>query len=349
MKQRTLGRSGLQLGVLGLGCWQFGGGAYWGAQDQRDVEQVVDTALGLGLNYFDTAEGYNDGESEVSLGEALKGRRHEAVIGSKLSTSHAYPDIMKAHCEASLRRLQTDYIDVYMLHWPIHPLAIKHFKDDPALLAHPPQVQEAFEGLRRLQREGKVRHIGISNHGVRQMEEVAATGVPVTANELAYNLFSRAIEREIAPYCAAHEIGVIGYIPLMQGLLSGRIRSFDELPPIRARTRHFHHSRGDGSRHGEEGAEAEMAAALQGIAGVAEELGVTMNVLALAFAIANETVTTTIVGARNREQLEQNARAAAFELSPETLGRLKELTGPVLAKLGDNPDYYENRASSRIE
>ncbi|MDF2962529.1 MAG: Aldo/keto reductase [Paenibacillus sp.] len=348
MKKRPLGSSDLQVSVLGMGCWQYGGGSYWGEQSQKDVDEVVHKALDLGVNYFDTAEVYNDGASETALGIALRGRRHQAVIGSKISTSNTQPAVLRAHCEASLKRLQTDYIDLYMLHWPISPLAVKHFTQDAALIENPPQVPEVFETLHALQKEGKIRHIGISNHGVQQMKEVQATGVPVVANEMAYNLLSRAIEETILPYCIQSKIGIIGYMPLLQGLLAGKYASVDELRPLQARSRHFHHSRGEGTRHGEEGAEAEIHQALKEIKQLADELGTHVIILSLAWAVANEAVSTTIVGSRNIAQLELNIQGATYELTADTVRRLNEITEPVLQKLGSNPDYYENRFNSRI-
>lgn len=347
MKRRKLGASGLELSVLGMGCWQYGGGSYWGNQDQQDVDQVVHQALDIGINYFDTAEVYNDGESERSLGLALKGCRHKAIIGSKISTANVRADLLRNHCEGSLQRLQTDYIDVYMLHWPVNPLAVKHFTPDPELIANPPQVAEVFEGLQRLKQEGKILHIGVSNHGVKQLSVVLQTGVPIAVNELAYNLLSRAIEEEVLPYCRNEGVGVIGYMPLQQGLLSGKYHSLDELKPMLARSRHFQHSRGQGTRHGEEGAEPEIMQALGQIRQLADELNLPMNVLSLAWAIANEGITSTIVGSRNARQLMLNAQAAEIELSAGVLQRLNEITEPVLLKLGNNPDYYENRYNSR--
>jgi myo-inositol catabolism protein IolS len=348
MRRRTLGASDLQLSVLGMGCWQYGGGSYWGEQSQKDVDAVVHGALDMGINYFDTAEVYNEGNSETSLGVALKGRRSEAVIGSKISTANARPEHVKRHCEASLRRLQTDYIDVYMLHWPLTPLAVKHYTEDPELIANLPSVAEVFEALNLLKQEGKIRHIGISNHGVKQMEEVRATGVPVETNELAYNLLSRAIEDGIIPYCAQHQIGIIGYMPLLQGLLTGKFASLDEIRPLQARSRHFHHSRGQGSRHGEEGAEHEIYTALRQIEAVAKQLGVSVGTLSLAWAIANEHICSTIVGSRNLEQLVMNSKGAAYELGSDVLKHLHAITEPVWMKLGSNPDYYENRNNSRV-
>lgn len=123
-EKNTIGTSRIELSALGMGCWAYGGGSYWGSQAQRDVNDIVNHALDQGLSCFDTAEVYNNGASEESLGIALKGRRHQAVIGSKVSTSNVKPQALRQHCEASLRRLGTDYIDIYMLHWLVNPKAI---------------------------------------------------------------------------------------------------------------------------------------------------------------------------------------------------------------------------------
>lgn len=330
VEKRALGRSGLQVSVLGIGCWSFGGGDYWGAQDQGDVEAVVCAALDRGVTYFDTAEGYNAGRSEESLGKALRGRRHEAVIGSKVSPSNTEPATLRAHCEASLRRLQTDVIDLYMVHWPI--------------TGRP--VQDAFDTLMALRAEGKIRAIGVSNFGVQQLGEALETGAQLDANQLCHNLLSRAIEVEILPLCRAHQIGVLGYMPLLQGILTGKYASLDEVPPARLRTRHF---RGDrpGSRHGQPGEEALVMQTLAGIAAVAKEEGVEMADLALAWSIAKPGITFTLAGVRNLEQLEANMRGASLVLSPQVVARLDALTQPLLDRLGANADYFQGDRDSR--
>lgn len=348
MRKRTLGKSDLNVGVIGMGCWQYGSGTYWGPQSQQDVDQVVHKALDFGVNYFDTAEVYNDGDSERSLGIALKGRRHEAVIGSKIGTANTVPAVLRAHCDASLQRLQTDYIDLYMLHWPLNPLSVKHYTSDEKLIENPPNVEDVFHTLQQLQKEGKIRYIGVSNHGVNQMEEVQATGVPFVANQLCYNLLSRGIEESVLPYCIEHGVGAIGYMPLQQGLLTGKYARLEDVKPMLARTRHFHHSRGTGSRHGEEGAEAEIDTALQAIRNIADELGVSISALSLAWSVTNEGMSTTIVGSRNIEQLMLNLEGAELELSSDIVAALNDVTQPVLDKLGANPDYFENRNNSRI-
>ena len=221
MQRRRLGKTDIHVSPIGMGCWSYGGGEYWGEQSQRDVDYIVSMALDLGINLFDTAEMYNAGASEESLGKALKGKRSRAVICSKVSPSNAYANTLERHCEASLRRLGTDYIDVYMLHWPLDPISIKHFSSDPQKIAQPPTVVEAFESLEKLKKQGKIREIGISNFGVMQMEEALATGVEIAINEMPYNILSRAIEKEILPFCIEKNISVISSMALQQGLLAG--------------------------------------------------------------------------------------------------------------------------------
>jgi aryl-alcohol dehydrogenase-like predicted oxidoreductase len=333
--------------VLGLGTWAFGGGSYWGPQDQGDVDDVVSQALEAGITYFDTAEMYNAGASEESLGRALRGRRDRAIVGSKISPNHTEPAALRAHCEASLRRLGTDYLDLYMVHWPINANALRHYTDDPALLAHPPSTREAFLTLDALRKEGKIRHIGVSNFGVVQLREVLALGVPVAVNELPYNLFMRAIEHELAPFCREQGIGIIGYMALMQGVLAGEFETFDELPEMRTRTRHFSSTRPN-SRHGEAGLEAELLAALQALRLIAHNEQTPLADLAIAWTLANPDVACVLAGCRNRRQLEENARAASLRLRPDLLAALTEATEEVRARLGDSVDYFQGATDSRI-
>jgi myo-inositol catabolism protein IolS len=334
MERRLCGKSGPEVSVYGIGAWSFGGGEddYWGAQEQADVERIVNAALDMGVDYFDTAEMYNDGRSEESLGRALKSRRSEAVIGSKIIPQHCSREGVREHCEASLKRLGTDYLDLYMVHWPIHE--------------HP--VDEAFAALMALQQEGKIRTIGVSNFGSAHIREALSTGAVLAANQLHYSLLSRAIEYEALPCCIEEQIGVIAYMPLLQGILTGKYRTLDEVPWYRLRTRHF---RGDrrGSRHGGPGAEEEVAAALEGLRAVADELGHPMSDVALAWVAAQPGVSCVLAGARDVAQLEANARGCSLKLSPEVLQRLNELTDPVTAKLGPDLDYWESAENSRMK
>ena len=331
VERRQYGNSGATLPVIGIGCWSYGGGDYWGKQEQKDVDAVVSMALDRGINYFDTAEAYNDGRSEEALGIALKGRRHEAIIGTKVSPDNTAPSVLRQHCEASLRRLQTDTIDIYMVHWPLVDRS----------------VEGAFITLKALQKEGKVRSIGVSNFGMQQLAGALATGVGIEVDQLCYNLLSRAIEIKLMPLCARSGIGILAYSPLMQGLLAGKYQSADEMPPARTRTRHF---RGDraGSRHGEPGAEDEVFAAVAGIRSIAAELNVPMAQVSLAWMLSRPAITCILAGIRSVEQLEENIASAELRLSPELVNRLDQLTAALFGRLGSSADYYQATSSSRI-
>lgn len=331
MDRRTCGNSGFTLPVLGVGCWSFGGGDYWGAQAQQTVNAVVQRALDCGANYFDTAEAYNDGRSEQALGLALKGRRHEAIIGTKVPPEYTSPAVLRQHCEASLRRLQTDTIDIYMVHWPIADRSIP----------------DAFATLQTLQAEGKIRSIGVSNFGVRQLSEALATGVRIDVNQVCYNLLSRGIEIELLPACSHLGIGILAYMPLLQGLLTGKYTSADEMPPARTRTRHFSGDR-KGSRHGEAGAERETFTALADIREIARQLQVPMTQVALAWILSRPAITCIVAGARSAAQLDENLAGVALQLSPEAIARLDALTEPLLHQLGASPDYFQARDHGRI-
>jgi myo-inositol catabolism protein IolS len=332
MEKRPCGKSGIEVSALGIGAWAYGGGDddYWGAQDQNDVLAVVNGALDRGINYFDTAEGYNGGRSEEALGKAVGSRRAEAVIGSKISPSNTVPSVLREHCDASLQRLGTDYMDIYFVHWPIS--------------RHP--VQDAFETLGALQAEGKIRAIAVSNFGVNDLTKALATGARIDVNQLCYNLVSRAIEIEIVPLCLENDIAIFPYMPLLQGILSGKYATLDEIPLERMRTRQFSSDR-PGSRHGGPGAEDEMRRILEGMRQISTETEIPMDQLALAWTMAKPGVASVLAGVRNMEQLGRNAAAADVALSAELVGRLDELTEPLKQMLGPNADYFQGDEGSR--
>ncbi len=344
MEQRQCGTSGLSLSALGMGCWAFGGGDYWGEQSQADVDRTVRRALDLGINYFDSAEAYNEGHSEESLGKAIAGLpRDKIVVGTKISPNNTASDVLVEHCEASLRRLGTDYVDLYMVHWPIEPHAIGHFGGGEC-----PNVEDAFAALMKLREQGKICHIGVSNFGVEFLEQARATGAEIAANELPYNLLCRAIEREILPHCRNAGVGVIGYMALLQGLLADIYPTLDDVLLWQRRTRHFSPERaGELCRHGEAGAEAETDEALAAIRAVGAEHGMTMPEIAVKWALAGEGITSVLVGARNEQELEANLRAASDPLDPAVIEKLNTATAALMEKMGPSFDYYEHTDNDR--
>ena len=321
MERRTSGKSGIEISPMGIGCWSYGGGDYWGPQAQSDVTAVANAALDAGINFFDTAEGYNSGRSEEALAVALEGRRHEAVIGTKISRPD--PATIRERCEASLRRLQTDYVDIYMIHWPHDEISI----------------EESMAELARLQEAGLIRAIGVSNFGVEQLAAALDTGATIAVNQLCYNLLSRAIEPELLPLCREQNVGILGYMPLLQGILTGQYKSPEEIPPVHSRFRHFRDDRPEAS-HGEAGAEEEMFETLEGIRKVAAAEGIPMSRLAIAWAMARPGITCMLVGTRNVDELAENLHAVAYTPSSDVIESLDTLTAPLLEKLGANPDYF---------
>ncbi len=324
MDKRELGTSGIPVSVVGLGCWPLGGGPGWGDIAEKQAIATIQAALDHGITFFDTAEGYNAGNSERVLGRALRGKRDRAVIATKISPSNTAPDTLRAHCEASLQRLQTDWIDLYQIHWPMPN----------------ERVPEALATLEELQAEGKIRAIGISNHGVSQMHTVLQENVTIVANQLAYNLLCRAIEFEILPLCQQHDISTIPYMPLMQGLLAGRYESPDDVPPFRARSRHFSSDRPQ-ARHGEPGAEKETFQAIAAIRETAQDLGVPMAQLSIAWLLERPGVATVIAGARETWQVEANVAAASLELEPDTVEALDRATAALKRAMGANADIWQ--------
>ena len=346
MEKRICKNSGLELSVLGTGCWAFGGGDYWGDQNQNDVNDVVRASVDLGINYFDTAEAYNEGRSEISLGEAIKGiNRDKIVIGTKVSPSNCYKEKLIEHCEGSLERLQTDYIDLYMIHWPIHPHSIKHFTSEKSIIEIPPSIFEAIESLHKLKKQGKILNFGVSNFSFNRLKDLPLEEVAV--NELPYNLLCRAIEYDALPTCSQNGLGVIGYMALLQGILADIYPSLNEVPVWQRRTRHFNYLSTKECRHGEEGAEAETNVAIAGIRQICKESGYTMPELAIKWILANPAITCTLVGSRNIQELEANVNAVILPLEKEIKDELDRVTLPVMEKLGNHFDYYESAANDR--
>lgn len=329
MKYRKLGETDIAVSAVALGCWAIAGDDTWGQQDHSEALAAIGTALDVGINFFDTAEAYGGGRSEELLRAGLAGRRKEAIIASKYLGAHAAPEDLRASCENSLRRLGTDVIDLYQLHWPSREVS----------------SAEQMETLLRLREEGKVREIGVCNCGVRDMADMCASG-PVVSNQLPYNLLWRAIEFEIIDACAENGLAILPYSPLMQGLLTGKFRTADDVPEGRARTRHFSRDRIQ-MRHGEAGCEAETFGAIARISEISARAGESMGGVALAWLLAQRGVASVVAGARSPEQVRGNVRAAELSLSEDTLRELAGATEELKRTLGPNPDLWESPSRMR--
>jgi aryl-alcohol dehydrogenase-like predicted oxidoreductase len=322
MEYRQLGRSELRVSAVAMGCWAIVGDQTWGPQDEADALSAIRAARDAGINFFDTAEMYGDGYSEELLGRALAGRRRDAVIASKAGSHHLAPADLKVTCETALRRLQTDYLDLYQIHWPSRTVPLA----------------ETLGALKELQTSGKVRVIGVSNFGPGDLGDLLKLG-RAESNQVPYSLLWRAIEFEILPLCIRNEIGVLCYSPLAQGLLTGKFKSADEVPEGRARTKHFSSKRGQ-TRHRQPGQEEATFRAIAEIAALAKGLGCPMGQLALAWLIHQRGVASVLAGARNAGQARENARAGELRLTADVLKRLDAATKALKDAFGPEPDMW---------
>ncbi len=330
MKYRQLGSSGFEVSVMAFGAWQLGDPTYWGEDEQAAGADAVVAATDAGINLFDTAEGYGAGESERALGRALRGRRDKVYIADKVSSNHGAPEQLRKSCEDSLRRLGTDYIDIYQVHWPFRDVSF----------------EDAYAEMQRLKDEGKIRAVGVSNFGVKDLESWVAIGECVS-DQFGYNMLFRAIEHEIVPVCRKHGVGILAYMPLMQGILAGRWRNLDDIPQPRRRTRHFSSTR-PGTRHDEPGCEQLLTETLSQLDAIANAMGQSPADIALAWTMARPWITSIIVGGRNPAQVLCNVAAVDLELDGSTAARLDEITNPLKEHLGPNADMWCGEADCRI-
>lgn len=311
MEYRNLGRSGLQVSIVGLGCNNFGMRI-----DRPQTEAVVHAALDAGINFFDTADVYGGrGKSEEFLGAALKNRRRDAVIASKFTSpmgegplwSGASRRYIREAVEDSLRRLNTDYIDLYQVHFP-----------DPKT-----PIEETMTTLDDLVRGGKVRYIGCSNFAGWQVVESQWIArhehlTPFVSAQNQYNLLDRRIERELVPACGKYGLGILPYFPLASGFLTGKYQR-GEAPA-------------EGTRLAAWGPRANTLLTdvnfdtLEGLRQFAEQRGRTTVELAIGWLASHDYVPSVIAGATRPEQVQQNVQAAEWRLTPDEMAEIDQIT-----------------------
>jgi aryl-alcohol dehydrogenase-like predicted oxidoreductase len=288
---------GERLSAIGLGCWQFGSKEWGYGKDYADREagQIVERALQLGTNLFDTAEIYGRGQSERILGRALEGHRGQAFIATKVLPVMPLARVVVQHGEASLRRLGVEKVDLYQIHWP-----------NPAV-----PLSQQMGGMRELQQRGLITHVGVSNYSLSRWRAAeAALGGPVMSNQVQYSLVQRKPEADLVPWAAANDRIVMAYSPLAQGFLSGRYDESNVPGGVRANNALF---LPDNLR-----AAGPLIDALRSIAAAH---GATPAQVALAWLIRRPNVVA-IPGASSVAQVEQNAAAADIELDDDEDGRL---------------------------
>jgi len=359
-QMRTCCDKKLRCNIVGVGCWSMGasvGDTYWGERTQETTNAIVAKALSYGTMFFDTAEVYNNGASEKALGVALKAAGAKAMaramIASKISPQNCHD--VRDHLEATLARLQVKSIYLYQIHWPLNEMTCCHtsksaFHNQEAAKGGVPDIENVFGVLEALRKEGKITHIGVSNFGVRQLKEALATGVTIATNQVCYNYGSRMIEYEVMPLCIKHNIGIIAYSPLMQGVLTDKgvaSKSFDEFNVNRCRTRHFKGTR-QNSRHKGPGAEAELRAALNVLGTQAAAVGRPAHVVAMQWLLQQPGVVSVIPGARTVEMLDSNIAVANLRpLSREVMAVLDKGSDALKIKMGTKIDVFESNEGQR--
>lgn len=309
-QSRQLGNTDMHITPVGFGAWALGGGDWvyaWGPQDDRESIAAIHRALDLGINWIDTAAGYGLGHSEEVVGQALSGMSERPYIFTKCSLpwnergeiiSSLKRDSIRCECEDSLRRLKLDAIDLYQIHWP-RP------EED---------LEEGWATLAELQREGKVRWIGVSNYSVAQMRQAEAIA-PISSLQPPFSLIRPEVENEILPYCQEHNIGVIVYSPMYSGLLSGKMTAerIKNMPSD------------DWRQHDPEFQQPRLEHNLRLVSALAEigkQHGVEPGVVAIAWTLRHPAVTGAIVGVRRPSQVDGIFPSVAFRLSPQEIEQL---------------------------
>ncbi len=298
---KQLGNSDLQLTAIGFGAWAIGGGDWqyaWGPQEDTQSIEAIHRALDAGINWIDTAAVYGLGHSEEVVGTALKSTSAKPYVFTKCAmTWGADRKIVQTlkkireEVEGSLRRLGVDVIDLYQIHWPV-PDA---------------EIEEGWTTLAELQREGKVRYIGVSNFNVAQMER-ALKIAPITSLQPPYSMINRTNEAEILPFCQKHGIGVINYSPMQSGLLTGAMTKerIAKMPQddFRRNTKQF-----------QEPQISRNLDLVELLRSIGQRHGVEPGVVAIAWTLHNPAITAAIVGGRSAKQVDGVLPAATFRLT----------------------------------
>ena len=305
---KQLGNSDLQLTAIGFGAWAIGGGDWqyaWGPQEDKESIEAIHRALDAGVNWIDTAAVYGLGHSEEVVGSALKSISRKPYIFTKCAMTWGEDrkivqtlKKIRQEVESSLRRLGVDTIDIYQIHWPV-PDA---------------EIEEGWTTMAELQREGKVRYIGVSNFSVAQMER-ALKIAPITSLQPPYSMINRSNEAEILPFCQKHGIGVINYSPMQSGLLTGAM----------TKERIANMPQDDFRRNTKQFQEPQISRNLdlvELLRTIGKRHNVEPGVVAIAWTLHNPAITAAIVGGRSAKQVDGVLPAATFRLSEDEFAEI---------------------------
>lgn len=320
MIYRTIGNTDMKVSAIGLGTWAIGGGPWWGTTDDAESIRTIHAAIDAGINLIDTAPVYGFGKSEEVVGKAVKGRRDKLIISTKCGlwwndTRGSFffeqegkkvnrslrPDTLRLEIEQSLKRLDVDYIDIYHTHWQ----------------AMPPEntpIAETMECLLKLKAEGRIRSIAVSNADCAQMDKYRQAG-SIDANQPRYSMLDRTIETELVPYCLKHNISILVYSPLEQGLLTGKIGMDKKFAKAEYRN-NIVWFRPENRRR--------VLDLLSGWEKLAKQYDCTMAQLVLAWTISQPGITAALCGARHPEQIRETAKAGKVFLADTDIGRMRK-------------------------
>lgn len=322
MIYRTLGDTELELSTVTFGAWALGGWM-WGGTQKNDPDRAIHAALDHGVTTIDTAPIYGQGHSEKVVGQAISdiprdelqiltkfGMRWDLNKGKFVSNSkdndgneieiykYAGKESIIEECENSLQRLNTDYIDLYQIHWP-----------DPTT-----PIEETMEAVAQLKKQGKIREAAVCNYSANQMQEAEET-ISLASNQVPYSMLKRDIEEEVVPYCVEHDKGILAYSPLQRGLLTGKMESGQDFGEGDDRANSPYYSDTNIQR---------VNNFLDAIRPVADEHNATFAQLTIAWTLAQRGITIALVGARTEKQAIQNAKAGDLQLLAEDLSYIDE-------------------------
>jgi aryl-alcohol dehydrogenase-like predicted oxidoreductase len=305
MKTRQLGNSDLHITAIGFGAWAIGGGGWafaWGSQDDADSVASIREAIDLGINWIDTAAVYGLGHSEEVVAKALEGVNKRPYVFTKCARvwdekrqigKSLKADSIRRECEASLKRLRVDVIDLYQIHWP---------EPDE-------DIEEGWQAVQKLKEEGKIRWAGVSNFSAEQMARVSKYG-PITSLQPPYSMIRPEVEESILPYCKEHNIGVIAYSPMASGLLTGAMTR-ERIAAMPADD-----WRREKNKHYQEPLLTRNLNLVELLKKIGSKHGRTPGEVAIAWVLRHPAVTAAIVGARKPGQLKELVGAADWRLTP---------------------------------
>lgn len=314
MKLRQLGESGIQISSIIMGLWQAGKEMWVGIEDKQTTA-AIRAAYEAGITTFDTAEAYGKGHSEKILASAMSDMRDRVIYATKVFANHLKYDQVIQACDRSLKNLQTDYIDLYQIHWP---------SDSFGLDAVP--VAETMDALNTLKEQEKIRSIGVSNFSRSQLQEARKYG-QIDSLQPPYSLFWRHIEKDIMPYCAENNITILAYSPMAQGALTGKFGPdhIFEKGDVRANNKLFQPLMVN-----------RVQQALSRLEPIARHKGATLGQLALSWVISHSG-TCAIAGARNTGQVTENAVAGTMTLTEQEMAEIDAIGRGVTDHLDDDP------------